>query len=80
MRNRRRPQHQRSLREIIATWVAAILVGIFVGVYLASFVMAWLRPEAAQSAMLERLLMVLVPLVTLAVQWYLKQRDRGKHD
>ncbi len=80
MRNKRRTQRQRTLREIIATWVAAILVGIFVGVYLTSFVMAWLRPEAAQSALLERLLMVLVPLVTLAVQWYLKQRDQGKHD
>lgn len=73
MAKQRRTQPARS--EIIAMWIAATLFGIFAGVYLSSVVMAWVRPSnAAEIAALERLLMILVPLTTLAVQWYLGRR------
>lgn len=61
--------------EITAMWIAAALFGIFAGVYLSSVLMAWLHPtNVTEIATLERLLTILVPLVTLAVQWYLGRR------
>jgi len=80
MKNRRRSQHRQARREVIATWVAAILLGIFAWVFLTFLALSWLRPEAAQSAALQQLLAILAPLVTLAVQWYLRRHDRGRRD
>jgi hypothetical protein len=82
MKNKRRAIKKRGARrEVIAAWVAATLLRMFVGMCLASLMLTWLRPqEAMQLATLERLLMLLAPLVTLAVQWYLTRRNRGGDD
>ena len=79
-KRRHTKRRQQKREEQFAAWIAGTLLVMFVVTYLASLLLACLEPKGIVQKTLEQWLIALLPLVTLAVQWYLRQRGRTNQD